>query len=174
MSTRILHCDLDAFFVEVCRRHDPALEGVDLLIVGGRRQSRGVVQSASYGARAFGVRSGMPIAEAARRCPGATFVKGEFAWYKEASRAVRTVLERHAPLVVMTGMDEGYLDFSGTDLLHPVSLLEVATQIRHDVRRSADLDCSIGIGPNRRLAKRASACAKPRGGCEMRSGWGPG
>ncbi|MBP6443238.1 MAG: DNA polymerase IV [Gemmatimonadales bacterium] len=171
MSTRILHCDLDAFFVEVCRRHDPALEGVDLLIVGGRRQSRGVVQSASYGARAFGVRSGMPIAEAARRCPGATFVKGEFAWYKEASRAVRTVLERHAPLVVMTGMDEGYLDFSGTDLLHPVSLLEVATQIRHDVRRSADLDCSIGIGPNRMLAKLASDYAKPRGICEVRSGW---
>lgn len=171
MSTRILHCDLDAFFVEVCRRHDPALEGVDLLIVGGRRQSRGVVQSASYGARAFGVRSGMPIAEAARRCPGATFVKGEFAWYKEASRAVRVVLERHAPLVVMTGMDEGYLDFSGTDLLHPVSLLDVATQIRHDVRRSADLDCSIGIGPNRMLAKLASDYAKPRGICEVRGGW---
>jgi DNA polymerase-4 len=166
-----MHCDLDAFFVEVCRRHDPALEDVDLLIVGGRRQSRGVVQSASYGARAFGVRSGMPIAEAARRCPGATFVKGEFTWYREASRAVRAVLERHAPLVVMTGMDEGYLDFSGTDLLHPVSLLEVATTIRHDVRRHADLDCSIGIGPNRMLAKLASDFAKPRGICEVRGGW---
>ena len=81
------------------------------------------------------------------------------------------MLERHAPLVVMTGMDEGYLDFSGTDLLHPVSLLEVATQIRHDVRRSADLDCSIGIGPNRMLAKLASDYAKPRGVCEVRSGW---
>ena len=74
-----MHVDLDAFFVEVCRRHDPALERVELLIVGGRRNSRGVVQSASYGARAFGVRSGMPIGEAARRCPEATFVKGEFA-----------------------------------------------------------------------------------------------
>lgn len=166
-----MHCDLDAFFVEVCRRHDPALEGVELLIVGGRRQSRGVVQSASYGARAFGVRSGMPIAEAARRCPDATFVKGEFAWYREASQAVRRVLERHAPLVVMTGMDEGYLDFSGTDLLHPASLLDLATTIRHDVRSAANLDCSIGIGPNRMLAKLASDFAKPRGICEVRRGW---
>lgn len=171
MAVRILHVDLDAFFVEVCRRHDPALEGVELLIVGGRRTSRGVVQSASYGARAFGVRSGMPIAEAARRCPGATFVKGEFAWYREASHTVRAVLARHAPLVVMTGLDEGYLDFSGTDLLHPVSLLDVATQIRHDVRREANLDCSIGIGPNRMLAKIASDYAKPRGVCEVRAGW---
>lgn len=166
-----MHCDLDAFFVEVCRRHDPALEGVDLLIVGGRRESRGVVQSASYGARAFGVRSGMPIAEAARRCPGATFVKGEFSWYREASRAVRVVLERHAPLVVMTGMDEGYLDFTGTDLLHPVSLMHLATTIRHDVLRESGLDCSIGIGPNRMIAKVASDYAKPRGICEVRPGW---
>lgn len=171
VTHRVLHVDLDAFFVEVCRRHDPALEGIECLIVGGRRTSRGVVQSASYGARAFGVRSGMPIAEAARRCPGATFVKGEFTWYKDASRAVREVLSRHAPLVVMTGLDEGFLDFSGTDLLHPVSLLDVATTIRHDVRATADLDCSIGIGPNRMVAKIASDYAKPRGICEVRPGW---
>ena len=113
----------------------------------------------------------MAIAEAARRCPGATFVKGEFAWYRDASRAVCAVLERHAPLVVMTGMDEGYLDFSGTDLLHPISLLDLATEIRHDVRREANLDCSIGIGPNRMLAKLASDYAKPRGICEVRHGW---
>jgi DNA polymerase-4 len=166
-----MHVDLDAFFVEVCRRHDPALEGVDLLIVGGRRESRGVVQSASYGARAFGVRSGMPIGEAVRRCPDATFVKGEFAWYREASGAVRAVLEAHAPLVVMVGLDEGYLDFDGTDLLHPVSLLAVATTIRTAVRREANLDCSIGIGPNRMIAKIASDYAKPRGICEVRPGW---
>ena len=166
-----MHVDLDAFFVEVCRRHDPALRDVELLVVGGRRDSRGVVQSASYGARAFGVRSGMPIGEAVRRCPGATFIRGEFANYREASRQVRAVLERFAPQVVMTGLDEGYLDMTGTDLLHPVSLLGFATAIRTAVRAESGLDCSIGIGPNRMIAKIASDYAKPRGICEVRAGW---
>ncbi len=174
LSIRIAHVDLDAFFVEVCRREQPALRDVELLVVGGRRDSRGVVQSASYGARKFGVRSGMPIAEAVRRCPGATFVRGEFAAYRHASRAVRAVLERHAPLVVMTGLDEGYLDLSGTDLLHPVSLLGVATHLRGEVHRETGLDCSIGIGGNRMIAKIASDVAKPRGICEVRPGWEAG
>jgi DNA polymerase-4 len=106
-----------------------------------------------------------------RRCPGATFVRGEFAAYRSASRAVRAVLERHAPVVVMTGLDEGYLDLSGTDLLHPVSLLDYATTIRRDVHRETALDCSIGIGSNRMIAKIASDTAKPRGICEVRPGW---
>ena len=171
MAIRILHVDLDAFFVEVCRQQQPALRDVELLVVGGRRESRGVVQSASYGARRFGVRSGMPIGQAVRLCPDATFVRGEFPHYREASRAVRRVLEQHAPMVVMTGLDEGYLDFSGTDLLHPVSLLDVATAIRHAVHAATGLECSIGIGPNRMIAKIASDYAKPRGVCEVREGW---
>lgn len=171
MAIRILHVDLDAFFVEVCRQRQPALREVELLVVGGRRESRGVVQSASYGARRFGVRSGMPIGQAARLCPDATFVRGEFAHYREASAAVKSVLEQHAPMVVMTGLDEGYLDFSGTELLHPVSLLNVATAIRGAVHQVTGLDCSIGIGPNRMIAKLASDYAKPRGVCEVRSGW---
>lgn len=166
-----MHLDLDAFFVEVCRQHQPELRGVELLIVGGRRESRGVVQSASYGARKFGVRSGMPIGQAARLCPDATFVKGEFVHYREASRRVREVIARHAPVAVMTGLDEGYLDFSGTDLLYPVSLIEVAEQIRNDVHEATGLDCSIGIGPNRMIAKIASDYAKPRAICEVRPGW---
>ncbi|MES1259934.1 MAG: DNA polymerase IV [Gemmatimonadota bacterium] len=171
MSIRIMHLDLDAFFVEVCRQRQPELRNVDLLVVGGRRESRGVVQSASYGARKFGVRSGMPIGQAARLCPDATFVKGEFAHYREASQRVREVIARHAPVAVMTGLDEGYLDFSGTDLLYPVSLLEVAERIRNEVREATGLDCSIGIGPNRMIAKIASDYAKPRALCEVRPGW---
>ena len=73
MAARTLHLDLDAFFVEVCRQRHPELRNVEFLVVGGRREERGVVQSASYAARKFGVRAGMPIAEAARRCPQATF-----------------------------------------------------------------------------------------------------
>jgi DNA polymerase-4 len=171
MSIRIMHVDLDAFFVEVCRRVHPELRDTGLLVVGGRRDSRGVVQSASYGARAFGVRSGMPVSQAVRLCPDATFVRGEFAEYRRASRAVRQELEQFAPIVVMTGLDEGYLDFSGTDLLHPVSLLDAADRVRTAVLSRTGLACSIGIGPNRMVAKLASDQAKPRGICEVRAGW---
>jgi DNA polymerase IV len=174
MPPRILHVDLDAFFVEVCRRHHPELRQVELLVVGGRRESRGVVQSASYAARRFGVRSGMPIAQAARLCPGATFFKGDFAHYREASRSVRQVLARHAPTVVMASLDEAYLDFSGTERMHPVSLLPVAERLREAVTRETGLDSSIGIGPNRMVAKLASDFAKPRGICEVRAGWEEG
>ena len=174
MTTRILHVDLDAFFVEVCRQHYPELRDVDLLVVGGRRDERGVVQSASYGARRYGVHSGMPIARAVRLCPDATFFQGDFSHYRLASKAVRQVLRRHSPVVVMGSLDEAYLDFTGTDLLYPRSLLPVAEQIRDEVKEETGLDCSIGIGPNRMIAKIASEQAKPRGLLEVRSGWEEG
>ena len=174
MAPRIIHVDLDAFFVEVCRARNPELRNVALLVVGGRRESRGVVQSASYPARAFGIRAGMPIAEAVRRCPQATFFQGSFAHYRDASRTVRAVLERFTPTVAMASLDEAYLDFSGTERLHPVSLLPVAEAIRDAVRSETALDCSIGIGSNRMVAKLASDTAKPRGLLEVRPGWEEG
>jgi len=174
MPPRLMHVDLDAFFVEVCRQRNPELRSIDLLVVGGRRESRSVVQSASYGARKFGVRAGMPIARAVALCPEATFFKGEFAWYRDASRQVRGILERFAPTVVMSGLDEGYLDFTGTERLYPVSLLPVAQSIRDTVRAEAGLDVSVGIGPNRMVAKLASDAAKPRGITEVRAGWEEG
>ena len=117
MPARLLHVDLDAFFVEVCRQRHPELRDLALLVVGGRRDQRGVVQSASYGARAFGVHAGMPIAEAVRLCPGATFFQGSFSHYRDASRAVRAVLQQFSPIVVMASLDEAYLDFTGTEQL---------------------------------------------------------
>ena len=174
MSARILHVDLDAFFVEVCRQRHPELRGVELLVVGGRRDQRGVVQSASYGARRFGVHAGMPIAQAVRLCPDATFFQGSFVHYRDASRAVRAVLQRFSPTVVMASLDEAYLDFGGTDRLYPVSLLPTAERIRDTVRAETGLDCSIGIGPNRMVAKLASDSAKPRGLMEVRAGWEEG
>ncbi len=171
MAPRLLHVDLDAFFVEVCRQRHPELRQVELLVVGGRRESRGVVQSASYAARAFGVRAGMPIAQAARLCPDATFFKGSFKYYREASRTVRGVLQRFSPIVAMASLDEGYLDFSGTEALYPVSLLPVAERLRAEITTSTGLDSSIGIGSNRMIAKLASDYAKPRGVCEVRAGW---
>jgi DNA polymerase-4 len=174
MSVRILHVDLDAFFVEVCRQRHPELRGVELLVVGGRRDQRGVVQSASYGARRFGIHAGMPIAQAVRLCPAATFFQGSFIHYRDASRAVRAVLQRFSPTVVMASLDEAYLDFAGTDRLYPVSLLPVAERIRDTVRDETGLDCSLGMGPNRMIAKLASDCAKPRGLMEVRAGWEEG
>ena len=172
--SRIIHVDLDAFFVEVCRQRRPELRGVDLLVVGGRRDQRGVVQSASYGARRFGVKAGMPIAQAVRLCPDAMFVQGTFAHYREASRKVRSILERYSPVVAMVSLDEAYLDFAGTERLYPVSLLPVGESVRDAVQQEAELDCSVGIGPNRMIAKLASDAAKPRGLMEVRAGWEEG
>ena len=147
---------------------------MELLIIGGRADGRGVVESASYGARRFGIRSGMPSAQAMRLCPGATLFHGSFDHYRAASRSVRAVLERHAPVVVMASLDEAYLDFTGTERLYPVSLLPAAERIRDEVHEATGLDCSIGIGPNRMIAKLASDHAKPRGLMEVRAGWEEG
>jgi DNA polymerase IV len=174
MGARILHVDLDAFFVEVCRQRHPELRQVELLVVGGRRDQRGVVQSASYGARRFGIHAGMPIAQAVRLCPQATFFQGSFPHYRDASRAVRAVLEGFSPIVVMASLDEAYLDFAGTERLYPISLLPVAEQLRDAVWQETGLDCSVGIGPNRMIAKLASDAAKPRGLMEVRAGWEAG
>ncbi|MDF3052876.1 MAG: dinB [Geminicoccaceae bacterium] len=174
MPARIVHVDLDAFFVEVCRQHHPELRSVDLLVVGGRRDQRGVVQSASYGARRFGIHAGMPIAEAVRLCPQATFFQGAFAHYRTASLSVRRVLEEFSPTVVSASLDEAYLDFIGTERLYPVSLLPIAEQLRDRVKHETGLDCSVGIGPNRMIAKLASDYAKPRGLMEVRAGWEEG
>jgi len=171
MPARLVHVDLDAFFVEVCRHYYPELRQIELLVVGGRRDQRGVVQSASHAARRFGIHAGMPIGEAVRLCPHATFFQGAFVHYRDSSRAVRAVLEDFSPTVVMASLDEAYLDFAGTERQYPVSLLPVAEQIRTTVKDRTGLDASVGIGPNRMIAKLASDCAKPRGLMEVRAGW---
>ena len=171
MPARLLHVDLDAFFVEVSRQYHPELRDIELLVVGGRRDQRGVVQSASHAARRFGIHAGMPIAEAVQLCPQATFFQGTFAHYREASQSVRTVLGDFSPRVVMSSLDEGYLDFAGTEAQYPVSLLPVAEELRDAIKQRTGLDASIGIGPNRMIAKIASDWAKPRGLMEVRAGW---
>ena len=171
---RIVHVDLDAFFVEVCRQNHPELREIELLVVGGRRDQRGVVQSASHPARRFGIHAGMPIAEAVRLCPQATFFQGAFVHYRDASHAVREVLQDFSPTVVMSSLDEAYLGFGGTERLYPISLLPVAEALRDEVKERTGLDASVGIGPNRMVAKLASDFAKPRGLMEVRAGWEEG
>jgi DNA polymerase-4 len=160
---RILHADADAFFVAVARLVDPEGAGREpLLIVGGRPGGRGVVCSASYEARAFGVRSAMPISRALRLCPRAMCVPVPREC-RDKSRAIRAVLERWTPVVEGASVDEWYLDLTGTEqLYHGESLDTTAHRIREDVFAGTAMRISIGGGPSRFIAKLAAAYAKPR------------
>jgi DNA polymerase-4 len=157
----IFHVDMDAFFVSVEELFDPSLKGKPV-IVGGQRNERGVVSAASYEARKFGVHSAMPLRTAAKLCPQAIFVNGHLDRYREASQQVYCVLNSFSPLVEMASIDEAYLDMTGTDRLHGPPLL--AAHILHQrMKKDTQLNCSIGIGTSRLVAKVASAKAKPHG-----------
>ena len=162
---RILLADCDAYFVQVARLEDPEGAGKEkLLLVGGSAEGRGVVTSASYEVRAFGVRSGMPMSRAMRLCPRAVRVPVPGAACGRKHREIRKVLERYAPIVEGASIDEFYLDLSGTEALyHHRSLDEVAWEIREAVLRETQINISIGGGPNRLIAKLAVRKAKPAG-----------
>lgn len=165
-ARRILLADADAFYVAVARMVDPDGAGkAPLLIVGGTRESRGVVCSASYEARKFGVRSAMPIARALRLCPDAMCVPVPRRACSEKSRAIRVVLERHAPVVEGASVDEWYLDLAGTEgLYNHETLAATATRIRDDVTKETGLSVSIGGGTTKLVAKMAVERAKPKPG----------
>jgi DNA polymerase-4 len=160
---RILHADADAFFVSVARLVDPAGAGTaPLLIVGGSADGRGVVCSASYETRAFGVRSAMPMSRALKLCPKAMCVPVPRECSAK-SREIREVLERWTPVVEGASIDEWYLDMTGTDQLYKSETLEqTAHRIRNDVRKRTGLSISIGGGPSKFVAKLAAEKAKPR------------
>lgn len=161
---RILLADADAFFVAVARLVDPEAAAATLLIVGGRPGSRGVVCSASYETRKFGVRSGMPIARALRLCPDATCVPVPRDACSERSRAIRDVLETWAPVVRAASIDEWYLDLTGTESLYREPLAETARKMREAVLESTGLSVSFGGGTNKLIAKLAVEHAKPKPG----------
>lgn len=163
---RILLADCDAMFCAVARLVDPEGAGkTPLLVVGGRRGGRGVVCSASYEARAFGVRSGMPIRTAERLCPDALFVPVPRGACGAKSREVQAVLEEWAPVVEPASIDEFYLGLDGTEAVYRGEPLgDTATRIRADVRARTGLTLSIGGGTNRLVAKLAAEHAKPRSG----------
>jgi len=157
----IFHVDMDAFFVSVEELFDPALKG-KAVVVGGQRHERGVVSAASYEARKFGVHSAMPLRTAAKLCPQAIFVDGHPDRYRQYSERVYAVLCSFTPLVEMASIDEAYLDMTGTQRLHgPV--LEAAHSLHKKMKAETKLNCSIGIGSSRLVAKVSSAKAKPHG-----------
>ena len=160
---RILLADADAIFVAVARAIDPDGAGkAKLLIVGGRPGSRGVVCSASYETRAFGVRSAMSIAQALRLCPDAMCVPVPRNACSDASRAIRKILERFTPVVEGASIDEWYLDLTGTEALYHHEPLETTTRrLREAVRTETGYSLSIGGGPNKLIAKLAAERAKP-------------
>jgi DNA polymerase IV len=162
---RILLVDCDMFFVQVARMEDPDGAGrTPLLIVGGSSTGRGVVTSASYEVRRFGVRSGMPTATALRLCPEATVVGVPREACSRRSRDVREALEALAPVVQAASIDEFYLDLSGTERLWAgESFIESARRIRLAVKERTGVSVSIGGGSNRLIAKLAARRAKPAG-----------
>jgi DNA polymerase-4 len=162
---------MDAFFVSVEELYDPSLKGKPV-VVGGQANERGVVAAASYAARKFGVHSAMPLRTAAKMCPQAIFVDGHPHRYREYSHKVHEVLSRFSPKVEMVSIDEAYLDMTGTERLHGPPMR--AAQALHDtMKRETSLNCSIGIGTSRLVAKICSDQAKPNGsllvmpGCEQ-------
>jgi DNA polymerase IV len=161
LAKTIFHVDMDAFFVSVEELFDSSLKGKPV-VVGGQRGERGVVTAASYEARKFGVHSGMPLRTAAKLCPQAIFVDGHPERYRQYSQRVHEVLGHFSPLVEMASVDEAYLDMTGTDRLHGPPLRS-AHRLHEAMKSATQLNCSIGIGASRLIAKVSSAKAKPNG-----------
>lgn len=161
----ILHLDLDAFFASVEQRDKPSLRGKPV-IVGGIGM-RGVVSTASYEARRFGVRSAMAMGEARRRCPHAAFLAGRFGAYRKASAQVMAVLRTVSPLVEPLSLDEAFVDLSETPLIETpadaAAVRHLAEEIRAAVRAETDLTASVGVGTSKFIAKLATNLGKPDG-----------
>jgi DNA polymerase IV len=161
LARTIFHVDMDAFFVSVEELFDPSLKGKPV-VVGGQRNDRGVVSAASYAARKFGVHSAMPLRTAAKLCPQAIFVNGHPERYRECSEKVFHVLTAFSPQVEMASIDEAYLDMTGTTRLHGPPL-KAAHKLHQRMKEETLLNCSVGIGSSRLIAKVSSAQAKPNG-----------
>src|SRR5215831_6344676 len=157
----LAHLDLDAFFAAVEELEDPSLREKPL-IVGGDPHGRGVVATANYAARKFGIHSAMSSAEALRRCPHAVFLRPRHALYRQYSRAVWDTVSQIVPRVERTGMDEGYLDL-GTVARDFVAARKIANAVQTSVRGTTKLGCSLGVGTSKVVCKIASDRRKPGG-----------
>lgn len=162
MRRWIMHVDMDAFFASVEQRDDPALQGKPVIVGGKSRRS--VVATASYEARAFGVHSAMPLSQAKRLCPHGCFVAPRFEAYREASDAIHQVMLHYADAYEPISLDEAFLDISGMGTQYP-TLGAIGRAIKEEIRSAVHLTASVGIAPNKFLAKMASDMKKPDGLC---------
>jgi DNA polymerase-4 len=156
----ILHIDMDAFYASVEQLDDPRLKN-KCVIVGGT-SNRGVVSAASYEARQFGVRSAMPIYQAKQKCPHGIFVPPRMGRYQEVSKKIMAVLRDFSPLVEPVSIDEAYIDIRGCQRLFGEPQ-EIAREIKRKIKETVNLTCSVGVAPNKFLAKIASDLQKPDG-----------
>jgi len=163
----ILHADMDAFYASVEQRDNPKLIGKPV-IVGGD-SNRGVVCAASYEARQYGVYSAMPIVEARRRCPQGIYIMPNIPKYAQVSSQILTIFESFSPLVETLALDEAFMDVTGMELLYK-DVADIAQQIKIQVKKEVDLIVSVGVAPNKFLAKLASALQKPDGLVIIRPG----
>jgi DNA polymerase-4 len=168
MTRRIMHIDLDAFFVSVEQVANPELRG-KLVVVGGKPERRGVVAAASYEARAFGLHAGMPLVTASRLCPQAIFIEGSFPKYRRASQRFLTILADFSPYLEPLGLDEAFLDVTGFESIHG-SIRAMALKIKKRVKDELGLSASIGIAGAKVVAKVASELSKPDGLLEVAIG----
>lgn len=160
LTRKIIHFDMDAFYASVEVRDNPDLAGKPL-VVGGSPNSRGVVCTASYEARKFGVRSAMPCSQAYRLCPEAIFVKPDFERYSAESRKIREIFGRYTSIIEPLSLDEAYLDV--TDNAFGLYATQIAKRIQDDILRELNLSGSAGVAPNKLVAKIASDINKPKG-----------
>lgn len=166
---RILHIDMDAFFASVEVARNPALAGKPVIVGGG--DTRGVVSSASYEARQFGVRSAMPVAQARRLCPGAVFLRGSHELYGRVSRRIHEILETASPLVQMASIDEAYVDITGSIALFGGEEA-IALHLKKTIRGETGLPCTIAVAESKLVAKVAANEVKPDGCILIPSGGG--
>jgi DNA polymerase IV len=157
---KIIHVDMDAFYASVEQRDDPSLKGKPVIV--GWAGERSVVCAASYEARKFGVHSAMPASRAKRLCPEGVWRHPDFDRYREVSRQIREIFERHTPLVEPLSLDEAYLDVTH-ELTGIPTATETAEAIRREIREETRLTASAGVAPNKFLAKIASDWRKPDG-----------
>ena len=157
----ILHLDMNSFFASVEQAHDPSLKGIPMAVAGNPKERRGILVTCSYEARAFGIYTTMTVGEAKRICPELVILPPDFEKYRTASAAVFDLLRTYTDLVEPVSIDEAYIDITAIGGL--TNAIDIATEMQQRLLRELDLPCSIGIAPNKFLAKTASDMKKPMG-----------
>lgn len=163
----IMHVDMDAFFAAVEILDNPEYAGKPLIIGGYKDSRRGVVSTCSYEARKYGVRSAMPIAQAVALCPHGIFIPGRMARYREVSEKIHAIFPEFSPVVEPLSIDEAFLDMTGCEHFYP-DLETMALSLKRRIKEETGLTASVGVAPNKFLAKLASDRNKPDGLCVIR------